>query len=128
VAIDVADELTVMGDGALLARALSIVIDNAFRHGAAPVELRARRRGDDIEIVIDDHGPGIPATERDRIFEPFHRGGATRAGATLGTGLGLGLALVRSLLHAHHGTVTAEERPGGGARFRMRLPAAAAPR
>ncbi len=72
-----------------------------------------------ITIEVLDRGPGLPAAEREAIFEPFRRGAGAR-----GHGAGLGLATVRAAVEAHGGKVTAEDRPGGGCLFRVRLPAA----
>lgn len=75
---------------------------------------------------VYDHGPGVPEALRERIFEPFYRlpGASERAG-----GVGLGLALVRSIAQRHGGSVHCEDREGGGACFVLRLPlqAGAAP-
>ena len=66
-----------------------------------------------------DHGPGVPVAQRERIFEPFYRlpGASERSG-----GVGLGLALVRSIASRHSGTVHCEDHAGGGACFVLRLP------
>ncbi len=67
-----------------------------------------------------ERGPGIPESERDRIFESFYR----RAGqASADGGVGLGLALVRQIAERHHGTIHGEAREGGGTRFVLELPA-----
>lgn len=80
---------------------------------ADPVDERA------CAIEVLDRGPGVPSDERQAIFEPFRRGAGAR-----GSGAGLGLATVRAAVEAHGGTVTVEDRPAGGAVFRVRLPAA----
>ena len=67
-----------------------------------------------------DAGPGVPAADRERVFERFSRGGAGRRAP--GTGVGLGLALVSEHVALHKGQVFVEERPGGGARFVIELP------
>jgi len=75
-----------------------------------------------IAFTVDDDGPGIPAEERERVFDRFTRlddGRARDAG-----GLGLGLSMVKAITEHHGGTVTAEAAPLGGARLRVRLPAA----
>jgi signal transduction histidine kinase len=68
---------------------------------------------------VRDHGPGVPPSERERIFEPFYRlpGASEQHG-----GVGLGLALVRSIAQRHHGSVQCEDQEGGGACFVLRLP------
>ncbi len=72
--------------------------------------------GDAIEIQVDDSGAGVPAEERDAIFEPFY--------TTRSCGTGLGLAISKSIVHAHGGNLSIEDNDGGGARFRLRLPVA----
>jgi signal transduction histidine kinase len=70
-------------------------------------------------IAVDDRAPGVPPTQREHIFEPFYRlaGASEKDG-----GVGLGLALVRSIALKHGGVVRCEDRPGGGARFVVDLP------
>ena len=75
-----------------------------------------------VELTVDDDGPGIPVEERERVFDRFTRlddGRARDAG-----GLGLGLSMVKAITEQHGGTVTIEDAPIGGARLRVRLPAA----
>ncbi len=78
------------------------------------VRLSARRREDGVEIAIVDNGPGIPAENMDRIFNPFF--------TTRSTGTGLGLAIVHSIVEAHGGTIRVSNREEGGAQFMIRLP------
>ncbi|MCZ8294575.1 MAG: ATP-binding protein [Hylemonella sp.] len=105
----------------LLRRALRNLLENARRHGGGDVTLTLQTQGTHVEIRVCDRGPGIPPALRERIFEPFFRlpGASEREG-----GVGLGLALVRSIAQRHSGTVHNEERPGGGACFVLRLPLA----
>ncbi len=105
----------------LLRRALRNLLENARRHGGGEVTLALQTQGAHVEIRVCDRGPGIPPALRERIFEPFFRlpGASEREG-----GVGLGLALVRSIAQRHGGTVHNEERPGGGACFVLRLPLA----
>ena len=75
-----------------------------------------------VELIVDDDGPGIPAEDRERVFERFTRldeGRARDAG-----GLGLGLAMAKTIVERHGGTVEIDDAPLGGARFVVRLPAA----
>jgi len=109
--------LTVRGDPRLLRRLLRNLLENARRHGAPPIELRIARIPTGAEIRVCDHGAGVPADERERVFEPFHR----FAGTTESTGAGLGLALVRSIARRHGGDARCEERPGGGSCFVVTL-------
>ncbi|KRH99469.1 HAMP domain-containing sensor histidine kinase [Curvibacter sp. PAE-UM] len=103
----------------LLRRALRNLLENARRHGGGEVTLTLQTQGAHVEIRVCDQGQGIPPALRERIFEPFFRlpGASEREG-----GVGLGLALVRSIAQRHGGTVHNEERPGGGACFVLRLP------
>jgi len=109
----------VTGMTRLLRRALRNLLENARRHGGGVVSLTLQTQGPLAEIRVCDQGPGVPAALRERIFEPFFRlpGASEREG-----GVGLGLALVRSIAQRHGGTVHNEERPGGGACFVLRLP------
>ncbi|MDR5682791.1 MAG: ATP-binding protein [Armatimonadota bacterium] len=92
-----------------------------FTPSGGTVAVRATSRSDgDVEVVVDDGGPGIPHDELPRIFEPFHRADPSRSRASGGSGLGL--AVVRHLVHAHGGTVRAHNRPEVGARFVLTLP------
>lgn len=116
---DAADGV-VWGDLRRLERVLSNLLDNADRHGGGAVGVLVRRAGDDVQVVVDDAGPGVPAELRREVFERFHRGAHARSGAD---GAGLGLALVASHVRLHGGRVSVEERPGGGARFVVHLPA-----
>ena len=114
--------LQVTGVTRLLRRALRNLLENARRHGAGETTVTLQLRDAQALIQVCDRGPGVPAELRDRIFEPFFRlpGASERDG-----GVGLGLALVRSIAQRHGGTVHCEERPGGGACFVLHLPLAA---
>ena len=79
--------------------------------------------GRDVWIEVEDHGPGIPPAEQERIFERFYRIDKDRSRQLGGTGLGL--SIVRNLLVAHGGDVSVDSRPGEGSRFCMRLPISA---
>jgi signal transduction histidine kinase len=113
--------MVVTGLTRLLRRALRNLLENARRHGAGTVTLTLRTEGGHAEIRVCDQGPGVPSALRERIFEPFFRlpGASEREG-----GVGLGLALVRSITQRHGGSVHCEENPGGGACFVLRLPLA----
>ena len=118
----------VSGSPRLLRRLLRNLLENARRYGTGQVtvELAERRTGlvRMAVIAVHDRGPGVPANQRERIFEPFYRlpGASERDG-----GVGLGLALVKSISLRHGGSVRCEERPGGGASFIVELPLAGSP-
>ncbi len=111
----------VTGDRDALGRVVRNLVDNALRHAAGTVGVTVTA-GDTVELLVDDDGPGIPESDRDRVFDRFTRLDSPRTRDAGGTGLGL--AIVRELVAAAGGTVTAERSPAGGARLRVRLPAA----
>jgi len=106
-------------DAALVTHALAILFRNATTHGAAPEPplVTAQRDVENIVVDVADRGPGLPPGDEERVFARFYRAADARPG-----GLGLGLAIARRLVEIHGGTLTAENRPAGGARFTMRLP------
>ena len=114
-----ATELAVQGVSKLLRRALRNLLENARRHAAGDITVSLRRTGDWAVIKVCDHGPGVPPDLRERIFEPFYRlpGASERDG-----GVGLGLALVKSIAVRHGGSVACEPHAAGGACFVIRLP------
>jgi two-component system, OmpR family, sensor kinase len=104
-------------------QALRNLLRNAIEHSqpGGAIELGARELpGERVAIWVDDDGPGIPASERERVFDRFHR--ADPARVRTGGGTGLGLAIVRAIVTAHGGRVWAEESPLGGARVAIELP------
>src|SRR3954452_17840332 len=117
-------ETTVLGDAHQLRQVLANLVRNALVHtpDGAPVEVTARRDGDEVCLEVRDHGPGLPTDDPDEIFERFWRseGGRVRGRG----GAGLGLAIVAGIVDAHRGTVRAGNAPGGGASFVVRLPSA----
>ncbi|MGE5047540.1 MAG: ATP-binding protein [Deltaproteobacteria bacterium] len=115
--------LAVDADEALLSRAVDNLLDNARKYGnGSGISLEARRDGADAVIAVRDHGPGIPESELESVFDPFFRGEGARGRAT---GFGLGLSLARRVAEAHGGSARAENAEGGGARIELRLPATA---
>jgi signal transduction histidine kinase len=113
--------VTVQGNRYAIEDAVRNLVENAIAH--APPHTEVVMTVDPAGSVnVTDHGPGIPAEERDRIFERFWRG-KTRSGA----GAGLGLAIVEEIMKAHHGTVKVADAPGGGAAFTLFFRPAAAP-
>ena len=121
------DRVFVAGDETQLSRVVSNLVDNALRYAASMVELSVRQDGQQAVITVADDGPGIPAADRERIWERFARLDDDRSRASGGSGLGL--AMVRELTAAHGGTVSVTGRqPGPGATFLVRLPVTAADR
>ena len=121
------DRVFVVGDETQLSRVVSNLVDNALRYAASMVELSVRQDGQQAVITVADDGPGIPAADRERIWERFARLDDDRSRASGGSGLGL--AMVRELTAAHGGTVSVTGRqPGPGATFLVRLPVTAADR
>ncbi len=102
-----------------LERAVANLLENAAQHAAGPVRIGVEGSGDRVRIVVEDAGPGVPAAEKDRIFERFARGSAARHRV----GTGLGLALVAEHARLHGGRAWIEDRPGSGSRFIIELPA-----
>lgn len=104
-------------------QAVGNLVANAIAHApkGSAVEIRARvtssGAGHALEVDVLDRGPGVPLEERELIFEPFQRGAGARGG-----GAGLGLATARAAAEAHGGEIGVDDRPGGGARFWIRLP------
>ena len=103
-----------------LTRMLSNVVDNAARHAASVVRITVSNVGDTVRLVVDDDGPGIPASQRERVFERFARLDDGRARHDGGTGLGL--AVVRSIVIRHHATIRVDASPLGGARVIAEFP------
>ena len=110
----------VMGDKAL-GRVIANVVGNALRYGERAF-IRTEAEDARTVLVIEDEGPGIPAEERERVFEPFHRLECSRNRDSGGTGLGL--TIVRRLVERHGGSVELDTSPRGGLAVRVRLPRA----
>ena len=100
-------------------RCVTNLIDNAIRY-AEHVSVRAGKRGDAIEITVDDDGPGIPESERDDVFKPFYRIEGSRNPGT--GGVGLGLTIARDVMRGHGGDIQLSASPNGGLRARLRVP------
>jgi signal transduction histidine kinase len=109
---------------ARIRQVLMNLLTNAHEYSpeGASIGISARADGAEVEISVSDNGPGIPAEQRDRIFERFTRGDAGLTQRVGGTGLGL--AISKSLVELHGGSIAAESTPGEGATFRLRLPIA----
>ncbi len=122
VRLDVPEPIVIVGDPDLLRQAVGNLVTNALRHtppGAA-VEIATRRSGDQVELVVRDHGEGFPPDQLSRVFERFWQADQAR----VGEGAGLGLALVAAITEEHHGTAVAANHPTGGAEVTLRFPLA----
>src|SRR6476661_7093449 len=108
---------SVPADGERLSYALDALIENAvkFTSDGGSISIRARRAGATAVIEVHDDGPGVPAAEAERVFEPFARAGGVR-------GTGLGLPIVKAIAEAHGGSIALVAGPAGGATFELRLP------
>lgn len=106
-------------DARLVEQAISTLAHNAWVHGSAtaPGTLRVIAGADSVRFEVEDDGPGLPPGDEGRVFEKFYRLPGSPPG-----GIGLGLSIAKRLAEAHGGTLTAANRPGGGAKFVMVLP------
>jgi two-component system sensor histidine kinase KdpD len=129
VSVEAPASAVVLGDADSLRRVVDNLIDNAFKYGVPPVEVaievaegplsdEAYRDGEVVLSVVD-HGPGIAAVDRDRIFERFQR---LEEGSEHAPGLGLGLSIARGVVAACDGRIVVEDAPGGGAAIRLAFP------
>ena len=131
---DLVDPFRIVGHDSRLGQVVNNLLDNArsFSPPGAKVRVELRRVRGEIEFIVEDEGPGIPEHALERIFERFY---TDRPEQGFGQNSGLGLSISRQIVHAHHGSIRAENRPGApdeegeptvrGARFVVRLPAAA---
>lgn len=117
-----APPVVVRGVARLLRRLIRNLLENARRYGDGTVQVHLMAHAGRAELRVSDRGPGVPASQRERIFEPFYRlpGASEREG-----GVGLGLALVKSIAERHSGRVRCEDTPGGGASFVVEFPVTA---
>jgi two-component system, OmpR family, sensor histidine kinase KdpD len=119
---EVADDLTELAiDEIVLEHVLLNLLENALRFAPDGTDIlvaASRTPNGEVEVRVVDHGPGVPNTERDRIFDEFTTGSVRREGG----GAGLGLTIVRALVGAQGGTVRVEPTPGGGATFVCTFP------
>ena len=121
--VSLADTPTARADMAQLVQVMLNLVINAIQalpagHAeTSHIWISTAVQGDRVIIEVADNGPGVPSENRDRVFEPF----LTTKG--VGEGSGLGLFVCRNIVNAWGGTVSVDERPGGGARFRVVLPA-----
>ena len=120
--IDAVDEAFVTGHAMLLGAALRNLLSNAFKftHAGQRVHVTVSTTGERCVVVVEDGGPGIPLSDRERVFDPFFRGSEARGDYE---GVGLGLPILRRVARAHGGDVRLLESALGGARFELSLPA-----
>ena len=113
-------------DVELFERAIANLVDNAlkFCRRGCTVTLSARRRGDRVEVTVEDDGPGIPAADLPQLFDRFYQSRQTVAPATGDGGRGLGLAIVKRIAELHGGDVSVESTLGQGTRVTTYWPAA----
>jgi two-component system sensor histidine kinase KdpD len=120
VSVDVPSDMPLVKvDFGLIEQAITNLLLNAsiYTPPGSAVQIRAFMESQECVIVIADNGPGFPRDALPKVFEKFYRVPGTRAGGT-----GLGLSISRGFVEAHKGTMTVENRPGGGAQFTIRLP------
>jgi len=112
--------LQTAGDPKLLFQVFSNLLSNAVKYSpeGGPIEVEARREGNEILVAVSDRGIGIPEKDLDRLFERYHRG--SNVSGIVGTGLGL--YLVKMVVDLHGGSVAVDSREGEGSRFTVRLP------
>ena len=106
-------------DHTLIEQAVAKLIANAISHASSrsPIEIDSEYQEDRLIISVSDRGPGLDPESMEQVFEKFYRGDGRKPG-----GLGLGLSIARGFVEAHGGSLTAENRDGGGARFTISLP------
>jgi signal transduction histidine kinase len=119
--VDAPPDLMVPAAAHLFRRAIRNLLTNAVRYARTRVTMTARQAGGQVEIVVEDDGPGIPAEQRVRVLEPFARLDDSRSRDT--GGVGLGLAIVARVLASHGGHVEVGDAPCGGAQLRTVWPA-----
>lgn len=120
-----ASDAVVHGDRIQLVSALFNLLENAVKYSpdGSAVEVRADRHDDHVDLVVTDHGIGIPTRDLERVFERFYRVDQARSRDTGGTGLGL--AIVRHVVTNHRGEVLVSSREGEGSTFTLRIPTTA---
>ncbi len=121
---EIAGEASVFADPRMLKQLLVNLIGNAVKFsppgGAIAVTATNGREGD-LTFTIEDDGPGIATADRERVFEPFWQKADSQTRDT-GGGVGLGLSIVRAIVQAHHGSISIDDNPAGGARVTVWLP------
>ena len=126
IALNMPEPLTLIhADGPLFERVLINLLENAGKYAGAKAQIgiNATVQEQALQLEVWDTGPGIPAGQEHAIFEKFARGNKESAIP----GVGLGLAICQAIVDVHGGTISAENRPEGGARFCVTLPLDAPP-
>jgi len=125
VALDAPGPIEILGDRDHLRQAIANLVTNALRHTppGTPIEVSARVDDGVAVVAVRDHGPGLDAEALAHVFDRFWQADQAR----VGTGAGLGLAIVAGIAAEHAGDATAANAPGGGALFTLRLPLRATP-
>jgi signal transduction histidine kinase len=114
------DAIEVQADATLVSRAITLLLDNAIKHGGTQVRVYATEEDRVVRYRVEDNGPGIEAEDLPKLFNAFARGRG--AAADERHGVGLGLYLVRRIAEAHGGEAFASNLPGGGACIGLTLP------
>ena len=114
------DPIVLSGDATALRRVVVNLVENALKYGER-ARLRLKKQAQDCTLEIDDDGPGIPDSQHERVFQPFYRIETSRNRNT--GGIGLGLATVRAIVLDHGGSIGLRNRPEGGLRVTMTIPA-----
>ena len=116
------DGLHTMGDADKLSQVFGNIFENIVRYSSWPgtIEVSAEAENDQIEIMIEDTGPGVPETSLPRLFDRLYRTDSARSRETGGSGLGL--SICKSIIEAHQGKIWAENSVSGGLRIIIRLP------
>ena len=118
--VDAPAGLLVRADAAAMRRVLQNLVDNAYKHGSAPVTVRVERDGPHVVLTVSDAGNGVPIDQRERIFDTLTR---LTPHDDASSGFGLGLGIVRSIVAGCGGSVWVDASASGGAAFRVALPA-----
>jgi signal transduction histidine kinase len=123
VEVEGAGPVSVLADRDRMTQLVLILVDNAIAHSpdGGPIRIGVATDGHRAVLVVSDQGPGVPAADRERIFEPFTRLSGRRASGQPGSGLGL--AIGSRIAAAHGGSISVDDAPGGGARFTVTMPA-----
>jgi two-component system OmpR family sensor kinase len=113
-----------VGDGYRIQQVLSALVTNALWYTPPNTEvvLEATATKRHVTVTVADNGPGLAPDDAARVFDRFYRGDQSRARRTGGSGLGL--AIAKSIVDAHHGTISLDTQPGAGCRFTVTLPKA----